>query len=42
MNSHVAYALAHPVYDPDRDITRDHGWREDRLSFVLTCNIGQE
>jgi hypothetical protein len=42
MNQHANYALAHPVFDPDREITTVHGWRQGRLSFVLTVNIGME
>jgi hypothetical protein len=42
MNTHAAYALAHPVFDPERQITTRHGWRQGRLSFMLTVNIGLE
>lgn len=42
MNTHATYALAHPVYDPERDITASHHWRAGRLSFGLTVNIGME
>jgi hypothetical protein len=42
MNSHAAYALAHPVFNPERQITADHGWRQGRLSFMLTVNLGLE
>jgi hypothetical protein len=41
MNQHANYALAHPVFDP-AEITTVHGWRQGRLSFVLTVNIGME
>lgn len=42
MNSHIAYALAHPVFDPERQITSDHGWRDGLISAMLTVNIGME
>ena len=43
MLSQVVFALAHPVYDPERDITRHHYWRAaDRISACLTVNIGTE
>jgi hypothetical protein len=43
MNMHAAFALAHPVFDPERQIVRGHGWMVDPLlSAVLTCNIGME
>jgi hypothetical protein len=42
MNSHISYALAHPVFDPERQITRDHGWRLGRISVMLTVNVGME
>lgn len=42
MNSHLHYALKHPVFDPDRQITTDHGWRQGRFSIMLTVNIGME
>lgn len=43
MNEHIAIALADPVYDPDRQITRKYFWYVERLiSAGLTCNIGQE
>ena len=43
MNSHVAFALAHPVFDPEGEIVRGHFWREQpHLSVGLTCNIGME
>jgi hypothetical protein len=42
MNSHAAFALAHPVFDPERQITTRHSWRQGRLSFILTVNIGME
>ena len=42
MNRQVNFALAHPVFDPERQITQGHGWREGLLSFMLTVNIGME
>jgi hypothetical protein len=42
MNLHAAYALAHPVFDPETQITSSSGWRQGRLSFMLTVNIGME
>jgi hypothetical protein len=43
MRSQVEFALAHPVYDPVRQIIVGHYWRADRdLSACLTVNIGQE
>jgi hypothetical protein len=43
MNAHTAFALAHPVFDPDRDIMVGHYWQADRrVSACLTCNIGME
>ena len=42
MNQHVAFALDHPVFDPERQITARHFWRVGRFSLGLTCNIGME
>lgn len=42
MRSQIAFALAHPVFDPERQITRGHFWRMGALSFGLTVNIGME
>lgn len=37
------FALAHPVYDPERHIVSGHYWRVDHdVSAALTVNIGQE
>jgi hypothetical protein len=39
----VIYALAHPVFDPQKQITFGHGWRYDHhTSAMLTVNIGLE
>lgn len=38
-----AFALAHPVYDPERQIVNGHHWRVERLVTAgLTVNIGME
>ena len=43
MNPKASYALAHPVYDPQRQITRGHTTLVDKgVSAGLTVNIGQE
>lgn len=43
MNSHLTFALAHPVFDPDTQIVPGHRWMEERLiSASLTVNIGME
>ncbi|MGB1214630.1 MAG: hypothetical protein ACPG4X_14795 [Pikeienuella sp.] len=43
MNTHIAFALAHPVFDPERQIVNDHFWYPERLvSAGLTVNIGME
>jgi hypothetical protein len=43
MNAHVEYALAHPVFDPERQIGARHYWfAARRVSACLTCNIGME
>lgn len=42
MKSQIHYALAHPVFDPFKQILPGHSWRAGRLSFVLTANIGLE
>lgn len=42
MRSQIEFALAHPVFDPERQIIAGHFWRVDRLSFGLTVNIGME
>lgn len=39
----IEFALAHPVFDPARQIVRDHSWLADRdVSACLTVNIGME
>jgi hypothetical protein len=43
MNNHVAFALAHPVFDPTKQILKDHSWMlADDVSAGLTVNIGME
>ena len=43
MNTHAAFALAHPVFDPMRQIIPGHYWAEERgVSACLTVNIGME
>lgn len=43
MNQKAAFALAHPVFDPDRQILPQHTTLVDRLaSACLTVNIGME
>lgn len=43
MDAHARFALAHPVYDPERQIIADHFWRSDReTSACLTVNLGME
>lgn len=39
----IAFALAHPVFDPATQIQHGHSWRADRHHQVcLTVNIGME
>ena len=43
MQNQIEFALAHPVYDPERQIVRGHYWFSgDGISACLTVNIGQE
>lgn len=42
MNSHAIFALDHPVFDPERQIVKDHHWQIGRISAGLTVNIGME
>jgi 4-alpha-glucanotransferase len=43
MNKQVEIALAHPVFDPKRQITTKYDWWAERLvTAMLTCNIGME
>jgi hypothetical protein len=41
MNQHIAFALANPVFDPERQIGGHH-WRIGRIGIGLTVNIGME
>jgi hypothetical protein len=41
MRSQIAFALAHPVFDPEKQIVVGHFWRAaDDISAGLTVNIG--
>lgn len=41
MQSQIEFALAHPVFDPDRQIVAGHFWRcASDMSAGLTVNIG--
>lgn len=43
MRSQIEFALAHPVFDPERQIVSGHYWRAgDTVSAGLTVNIGME
>jgi hypothetical protein len=43
MNSHIEFALAHPVFDPETQILPHHFWWAERAIIVgLTLNIGME
>ena len=43
MKSQVEFALAHPVFDPERQNVAGHFWHADRdISAGLTVNIGME
>jgi hypothetical protein len=43
MKSQIDFALAHPVFDPERQIVPGHYWRADRdVSACLTVNLGME
>jgi len=44
MKSQIEFALAHPVYDPRRQIVQGHYWwvEPGRTSACLTLNIGME
>ena len=39
----IEFALANPVFDPERQIVRGHHWFAERLVTAgLTVNIGME
>ena len=43
MHKQAVFALAHPVFDPERQIVRGNFWKHDRQwSAGLTVNIGLE
>lgn len=41
MHRQAAHALAHPVFDPETQISGHH-WSVGRVSIGLTVNIGIE
>jgi hypothetical protein len=43
MQNHIAFALAHPVFDPDQHILPGHSWIVAAgISATMTVNIGME
>ena len=43
MHKQMTFALAHPVFDPDRQMLRGHSWIADKMvTAMLTVNIGME
>jgi len=43
VRSQIEFALAHLVFDPERQIVAGHYWRcGDDMSACLTVNIGME
>lgn len=43
MRSQIEFALAHPVFDPEKQIIIGHYWWVDKtVSACLTANIGME
>lgn len=43
MSAQVEFALAHPVFDPEKQIVAGHRfWAERLVSVCLTANIGME
>jgi len=43
MHRQALFALAHPVFDPMKQITPRHGWMvTPKVSAMLTVNIGIE
>jgi len=43
MREQVEFALAHPVFDPERQIIQGHYWAPERwVTACLTVNIGME
>ena len=47
MHKQPVFALAHPVYDPVRDMLREHSWivsrdRASAITAMLSVNIGEE
>lgn len=43
MHAQAIFALAHPVYVPQRDMLPGHSWVAERaVTACLTVNIGEE
>lgn len=43
MHAQARHALAHPIFDPDRQNDEIIGWQPERLiTAKLSCNIGME
>lgn len=43
MHRQAIYALAHPVFDPETQITAENFWRpQAHITAGLTVNIGME
>lgn len=43
MHRQATFALANPVFDPERQIVVGHNWQEERdVTACLTVNIGME
>jgi hypothetical protein len=43
MHNQVSFALAHPVFNPERQIVKGHFWlAAPFISAGLTVNIGME
>lgn len=43
MKAQIEFALAHPVFDPDRQVVRGHSWGVEKfVTAALTVNIGME
>jgi hypothetical protein len=43
MKQQVDFALAHPVFDPMKQIIPGHSWMAERfISATMTVNIGME
>jgi hypothetical protein len=43
MHKQARYALLHPVFDPEKQMTLGHSWMmASDVSAMLTVNIGME